>query len=260
MAAIAVVDDNPGGRHFVGAVLEKGGHTVRKVEPTCLYRVLEALHEEVPDLLIADLVMPDCPGQTLIRACREDAHLRQLRILLLTAHGDPQLALFIQSMGNVHYLAKPVSPQELSACVDSLLDKGAETDPGWSLACSGVVAIVDDSHLSRTFHAACLRKEGFRPIQITPTDLLETVLAIEAELPQLLLVDFLMPRFHGDALVRAIRARASLATVPILMITAHHSEELEAMMGPIEGIKILYKPLTPNDLMTQVKLAIACFQ
>ena len=252
MSDIAVVDDNPGARHFVGVALEKSGHSVRELEPTCLFAVLGALHEHTPDLLISDLVMPACPGQTLIRACREDPHLRNLRILLLTAHGDSQLAQFIQGMGNVHYLAKPVSPQELVACVASLLDKEVETDPGWALACSGVVAIVDDSQLSRAFHAACLRKDGYRPVQITPTDLLETVMAIEAAEPALLMVDYLMPRFHGDALIRAIRARESLRDVPILLITAHRSDELRPMLDPLGGVEILYKPITPADLMAKV--------
>ena len=257
MATIAVVDDNPGARLFVTAALGRGGHTVREIEPTCLYKVLGDLHENVPDLLVADLFMPNCPGMTLIRACREDAHLKQLRIVLLTAHGDTQLGLFLQAMGNIHYLAKPVSPQELAECVEHLLQNDLETDPGWSLACEGVVAVVDDSQLSRAFHAACLRKEGYRAVQIPPTELLETVLAIEAAKPGLLMVDFLMPRFRGDALIRAIRGRESLRNVPILLITAHRSDELKDLLSPVGGVDVLFKPITPGDLMGRVRVLMA---
>ena len=256
MATIAVIDDNAGARLFLAAALGNAGHEVQVLEPTCLYAVLKALHEAPPDLLVLDLVMPGCPGQTIIRACREDMHLRQLRILLLTAHGDRQLAQFIQSMGNIHYLAKPVSPATLQQCVDLLLDQTTETDLGWSMACNGVVAVVDDSQMSRTFHSACLRKGGFRCVQVEPTELLATVLAIEAIHPDLLVVDFLMPSFRGDALIRAIRGRESLSSVPVLVITASRSDDVINQLLPIGDVRVAFKPISPDDLVTHVKSLI----
>ena len=253
MATIVVVDDNAGARHFLAAALKQGGHTVRVVEPTCLFAILEVLHPNPPDLLVMDLVMPGCPGQTLIRVCREDLHLKQLRILLITAHGDDNLARFIQHMGNIHYLAKPVSPAVLLECVELLLNQDQETDPGWAMACNGVVAIVDDSRMSRTFHAACLRKQGYRGIQIEPTDLLATVMAIEESQPQMLIVDYLMPKFRGDALIRAIRGRESLRKIPILVVTAHRSDELIAQLLPIGGVEVAFKPISPEDLVGLVR-------
>jgi two-component system cell cycle response regulator len=252
MASILVVDDNPGARRFAVAALQRAGHEAQELEPTCLYAVLASLHNHPPDLVLMDLMMPGCPGHTLIRACREDAHLKHLRIMLLTSYGDIQLAQFLQAMGNTHYVAKPVSPVDLVGLVEHLLDPAVETDPGWSLACSGVVAVVDDSNLSRLFHAACLRKRGFRPVQIEPTDLLETVVAIEAAQPDLLLVDYLMPRFNGDALIRAIRGRESLRDIPILVATAHHSEELIAQLLPIGGVEIMFKPFGAEELVDRV--------
>jgi CheY-like chemotaxis protein len=256
MALIYVIDDSPGTRHFIAAALGKGPHEVRQIEPTCLVKVLELLHQAPPDLLVTDLVMPDCPGQTLIRVCREDPHLQQVRILLLTAHGDPQLAHFLQKMGNVHYLAKPIAPAMLADCAESLLSPGPEMDPGWSLACNGVVAVVDDSHLSRAYHAACLRKGGFRPVQIEPGGLLETVMSVEEAQPDLLVVDYLMTEFNGDALLRAIRGREALRDLPALVVTAHRADEIQSLLIPIGGVDVLYKPVPPEDLVERVRMKI----
>ena len=252
MASIIVIDDNPGARQFMAAALRQGGHTVLDVEPTCLFKVLEALHTTPPDLLVMDLIMPGCPGQTIIRACREDAHLRNLRIILVTAHGDNDLARFIQTMGNVHYLAKPVSPPMLLECVELLLDQQQVTDPGWAMACNGVVAVVDDSRMSRAFHCACLSKAGFKALQVEPTELLATVLAIEEVRPDLLIVDFMMPRFNGDALIRAIRGREALREVPVLVVTALRSDEVIAQLLPMGGVEVAFKPITPQELATRV--------
>lgn len=256
MARIAVVDDSPGTRTFVMAALAKGPHEVREIEPTCLFAVYQALHEDPPDLLITDLVMPDCPGQTLIRLCREDPHLKDVRILLLTAHGDPKLAQFLQHMGATHYLAKPVSPAMLAECVDRMLSPGTEPDPGWSLACNGVVAVVDDSQLSRAFHAACLRKAGYKAVQVDPAGLLETVITLEQAQPDLLVVDYLMTEFNGDALIRAVRARETLSRVPVLVVTAHRADEIQRLLVPLGGVEVLFKPVRPEDLVGAVgKLA-----
>jgi len=253
MASIVVIDDSKGARRFMVAALGKGGHEVQEVKPTCLFHVLEVLHRSPPDLLVMDLLMPGCPGMTLIRACREDSHLRHLRILLVTSHGDADLARFIQTMGNIHYLAKPVSPAMLQECADLLLRQEVEADPGWSMVCNGVVTVVDDSRMSRAFHAACLRKQGFRSVQIDPTELLATVLAIEESEPDLLLVDFLMPNFNGNALIRAIRGRETLRDIPVLVITAYRGDEVINQLVQLGGVKVAFKPISPEDLMVHVR-------
>lgn len=253
MAAIVVVDDNAGARLFARSSFKGSGHTVTELEPTCLFTVLQALHADPPDLLVSDLVMPTCPGQTLIRACREDVHLKDLKILLLTAHGDVRLAHFLQEMGNTHYLTKPVAPAELRACAELFLTGKLDIDPGWELACDGVVAVVDDSRLSRAFHAACLRRHGFRPLEIEPRSLVDTVSALEQAAPQLLLLDFLMPQFRGDALVRALQGSASLRDLPVILVTAHRGDEIEALPGLMPLVEVLHKPTLPETLVRRVR-------
>ena len=238
------------------AALSQAGHQVQELKPTCLFQVLSVLHQAPPDLLVTDLIMPGCPGMTLIRACREDSHLRNLRILLLTAHGDASLARFIQTMGNIHYLAKPVSPTMLQQCVDILLNEALETDPGWSMVCNGVVTVVDDSRMSRAFHAACLRKQGYRSVQIEPTEMLATILAIEESQPDLLLLDFLMPNFRGDALIRALRGRESLRELPVVVVTAYRGDELIAQLMQMDGVKVAFKPISPEELLVHVRAAL----
>lgn len=252
MARIAVVDDNAGARLFAAASVRRNGHETLEIEPTCLFRVLEALHREPVDLLISDLVMPTCPGKTLIRACREDPHLKDLRILLLTAHGDVDLARFLQGMGHTHYLTKPVAAPVLSECVEHFLKGDLEIDLGWSLACKGVVAVVDDSHLSRTFHAACMRKNGFRPVPIEPTDVMGTLRALEEAKPDLLLLDLLMPAFRGDALMRALRG-SSLRGLPVVMVTSYHGEDLKMMLDTTGVREVVFKPALPEELVGKVR-------
>ena len=253
MAEILVVDDNATARQFAGASLKGTEHAVTLLAPDCLFAVLEQLHAHPPDLLLLDLVMPGCPGLTVLRFCREDAHLKNVKTIVLTSHGDAALGRALQRMGKVHYLAKPVAPAALAECVERFLDDTLVVDPGWALACRGVVAVVDDSRLTRGYHCACMRKLGFRAVEVEPTDLVGTRDTLVALKPDLILLDYLMPSFNGEQVVRALRATESLSETPVLMVTAHQDADLETRMGGFHGGQVLFKPISMEDLARGVE-------
>ena len=253
MSSILVLDPDAEARQRTASALWQADHEVRELEPTCLFEVLQALHQACPDLLIMEAGMFGCPASPLIQACRADAHLKQMRILLLSAKAGLDLARFLHDVGNAHYLAKPVSAAELAECVQCLLQSTGEPGAAWMPLSHGTVAVVDDSPLSRAFHANCLRRSGFLPVQIPPADLLSTVLALEEVRPRLVVVDFLMPQFRGDVLIRALRGRQPLKEVPVLVVTAHRAGELATLLRPIGGVEILFKPVSDQDLAQRAR-------
>ena len=117
MPRIAIVDDSRLVRAFVAGTLRAQGHEVVEVEPSSLFDVLKVLREAPVDLLIADYLMPDCPGESLVRACREDATLRDMPVLVLSAHRDDLSLTRMQQMGIAGFLLKPVEASVLAAKV-----------------------------------------------------------------------------------------------------------------------------------------------
>jgi CheY-like chemotaxis protein len=116
MAKILVVDDNPTARQFAGACLKALDHQVTLLAPDCLFQVLAQLHQDPPDLLILDLIMPGCPGLSVLRFCREDSHLKNLKVIVMTSHGDATIGRDL-----VEVLVKPVSIGDLTRAVEALL-------------------------------------------------------------------------------------------------------------------------------------------
>jgi CheY-like chemotaxis protein len=252
VASILIIDDDTEDiRERVEEALGSSGHALHPVKPESVFAVLEAINRIKPVLVITSLSEAGCPTRSLIRICHEEPSLRRLNFILLTGQGDEELAQFLQVIGNTHLLTRPVTPEALAGCVERLVQGGAELDPGWELNCRGVVALVDDSRLSQGYHAACLRKHGFRPVKIEPTELLETVEAVERARPEVLLVDLMMPRFRGDALVRALRGRPWGARLPMVMVTAHHLDEIEAMLLNLQ-VDVLHKPVVAEELIEHV--------
>ncbi|HCZ34280.1 MAG TPA: hypothetical protein DHV93_13020 [Holophagaceae bacterium] len=121
MSRIAIVDDSRLVRTFVAGVLRAKGHETVAVEPVSLFEVLKVLRESPVDLLLADFLMPDCPGESLVRACREDEALVELPILMISAHRDDECLIRLQKLGISGFLLKPVDPAVLVDKVDEAL-------------------------------------------------------------------------------------------------------------------------------------------
>lgn len=121
MPRIAIVDDSRLVRAFAAGALRAQGHETVEVEPTSLFEVLKVLRESPVDLLVADFLMPECPGESLVRACREDAALQGLPILVVSAHRDDISLKRLQQMGISGFLLKPVDASALAAKVTEAL-------------------------------------------------------------------------------------------------------------------------------------------
>jgi two-component system phosphate regulon response regulator PhoB len=123
MAKIMIVDDSRLARTFSAACLRKQGHEVVEVDPTGIFDVLKAVKEAVPDLLIMDFLMPNCPGASLARVCREDPGLKSMRVLVLTALRDLEVNERLRGMGVTEVMFKPFEPQALADTVSSILGR-----------------------------------------------------------------------------------------------------------------------------------------
>ncbi len=121
MARIAIVDDSRLVRAFSAGALKAKGHETVEVEPTSLFEVLRVLRENPVDLVLVDFLMPECPGESLVRAVREDAALRDLPVVVVSAHRDDDTLLRLQQLGISGFLMKPVEGASLAAKVDEAL-------------------------------------------------------------------------------------------------------------------------------------------
>lgn len=82
---------------------------------------LQKIHDERPDLVISDVMMPKMSGFQLVERLREDPETARLPVLLLTARADGHDRVRGLRRGASDYLIKPFLPEELKARVDNLL-------------------------------------------------------------------------------------------------------------------------------------------
>ncbi len=113
-----------------------------------------------------------------------------------------------------------------------------------------LVAIVDDEEHLRATVSHALRKEGFRTALYS--DGAEAWESFEGSLPDLAILDIIMPRMDGLELCRRIRAVS--ARVPVMFLTSR-DEEFDRVLGLELGADdYLCKPFSLRELATRVKV------
>jgi len=115
---------------------------------------------------------------------------------------------------------------------------------------SGLVALVDDEASLRDTVGLALRREGYRVEAYA--DGRAAWEAFRQALPDVAVLDILMPRMDGLELCRRLRARSE--TLPILFLTSR-DEELDRVLGLELGADdYLVKPFSLRELVARVRV------
>ena len=114
MTSILVVDDDPYIAELVTDVLESSGFQVDRAENGAV--AIAKIQQQVPDLVVLDLMMPVMDGWEFMRQCRELPVGAATPILVMSAAQRPAA----ESFGGTAFLAKPFEMSELVEAVTSL--------------------------------------------------------------------------------------------------------------------------------------------
>jgi DNA-binding response OmpR family regulator len=118
---VLVVDDDPTVAEVITRYLEREGYEVEAVPDGAI--ALDRALEDLPSLLVLDLMLPGLDG---LEVCRRLRSVAPVPVIMLTARGDEEDRVLGLELGADDYLAKPFSPRELTARVKAVLRRAAE--------------------------------------------------------------------------------------------------------------------------------------
>ncbi|WP_422929872.1 sigma-54-dependent transcriptional regulator [Singulisphaera sp. PoT] len=116
---ILVVDDTPLIREHLRVILEMDGYEVETANDG--RSALAAVRERLFHLVITDLRMPDMSGIELLQSVR--AEKLPFGVIVLTGHGDTQVALDVMKAGADDFVTKPYEPDHLRFLVQRILER-----------------------------------------------------------------------------------------------------------------------------------------
>ncbi len=116
---ILVVEDNQGLRSYISGELRT---SYRVIEAENGLDALGKVKTDLPDLVIADIMMPEMDGVTFNRKLKKNAETASIPVIFLTAKASKENVLTGLNEGADDYLTKPFDPQILQARVHNLIE------------------------------------------------------------------------------------------------------------------------------------------
>ncbi len=120
-AKVLIVDDNVSNLDVLTRRVQRLGmepHTANDG-----HMAMHRLNEEPFDLVLLDIMMPNMNGMQVLGKIKEDAELRNIPVIIISAVEDTNSIARCIELGAEDFLAKPFNPQILQARISASLEK-----------------------------------------------------------------------------------------------------------------------------------------
>lgn len=119
---------------------------------------------------------------------------------------------------------------------------------------SSTILVVEDEPAIQELVSVNLSFAGHKVLRAADAEQAQTL--IRAELPDLILLDWMLPGTSGVALARKLRTEERTKAVPIIMLTAKGAEQ-----DKVDGLEAgaddyITKPFSPKELMARIKAVL----
>jgi CheY-like chemotaxis protein len=118
---VLVIDDQDEARGLVAYALGAEGYRVSEAEDA--QAALHLLGEEVPDLILSDIMMPGLDGFGLVERIRSDRRLLGVPVIFMTAATNTEIEDRARAQGVEHFVRKPYKIKQVLAMVRGTLER-----------------------------------------------------------------------------------------------------------------------------------------
>jgi CheY-like chemotaxis protein len=179
--------------------------------------------------------MPDMDGWSVLSALKADEALNDIPVVMVSMVDDKSTGY---TLGATSYLTKPVSREQLLESINRQLEA------------TGEVLVVEDDANTRGMLARVLAKAGWAVVEAE--DGQQGLAALQANTPQLILLDLMMPVMDGFEFLREVRSRAEWRDVPVIVITAKDLTKADHRLLSERVERVLTKGVYSRDELIEV--------
>jgi signal transduction histidine kinase/CheY-like chemotaxis protein len=195
--SILVVDDDPNIRSLLQQELTEAGYSVRLAEDG--RKALTLIREEIPGLIILDVMMPEMNGFDVAAVLKNDPSTMDIPIIILSIVEDKERGF---RLGVDRYLTKPIDTVTLFHEVDTLLDQGKSKKK--------VMVVDQDASTIRTLTDA-LETRGYQVVESNGNELVSQAVLSK---PDIIILNSIL---SSDEAVRALRFEKGMENVLFLI-------------------------------------------
>jgi CheY-like chemotaxis protein len=217
-----VIDDDPAIQELLSKYLKKLGYQVALAnngeEGLLLAEQLK------PRVITLDVMMPDLDGWAVLSKLKENSLLSSIPVIMLSIMEDKNYGY---SLGASEYLVKPINYEQLQ----QVLKK-------YRLVEDLYIMVIEDDVATRMMLIQMLQRAGWTVTAAEHGKEALHLLAQLERLPDLILLDLMMPEMDGFELTQRLRHHPIWRGIPIVVLTARDltTEERAQLHGQVEMI------------------------
>ncbi|MFC1701205.1 PleD family two-component system response regulator [Pseudomonadota bacterium] len=119
MARVLIVDDSPSQVFTLKNLLEQWGHETITAENGT--QALQMAREEVPDVILMDVVMPGMSGFQTTRKLSKDLATCRIPVIFVSTKDGEADRIWGMRQGATAYVTKPVNPESLMTAISDAI-------------------------------------------------------------------------------------------------------------------------------------------
>lgn len=204
---ILVVEDNAATGQLIQSQLRSSGYETLRCDQPELATEMAAEHH--PDAITLDLIMQPVHGLEVLLRLKNDTRTSKIPVIVVTIVDQPGVGT---ALGADEYLVKPVDKATLLAAVERCLSARGGAAP------VRPILVVEDDVSTREMIEEMLKARGYSVI--TAIDGAQARARVAQTLPDLVVLDLLLPKMSGLELLAEWRGSARTADLPVFVLTS----------------------------------------
>jgi len=206
-AKILLIEDDPAAIQLIESQLTSSGYEV--VLCSQPQHALEIAAQVQPQAITLDLLMKPTSGWEILLQLKNDIRTTNIPVIVVTIVDHPSAGA---ALGADEYLVKPVDKVTLLRTVERCLGRNTNTSPAQS------ILVVEDDAPTREMIAEILKTKGYKVA--VAADGASARAQVAAALPELVILDLMLPKVSGFELLAEWRADPRTADIPVFVLTS----------------------------------------
>ncbi|MDO8447128.1 MAG: response regulator [Deltaproteobacteria bacterium] len=222
---ILVVEDDPKLSRLLSVYLDQAGYRVETAMDG--EEAIKKARELQPFAITLDIMLPKKDGWQVLQELKGMPETKDIPVTIVSMVENQEIGF---SLGAADYLVKPVNREELLGSLGKFTFTTKVTKGRVK------VLVVDDDPKIIEFLTTILRKEGFHVDSATGGE--EGLRMALEEIPDLIILDLMMPNVSGFDVIRELRKHPAGRDVPIFVCTAKDlsRDEKERLLADVSKI------------------------
>lgn len=224
LLALVIEDDDQAAEVLRLQLESEGFRIVRAISAESALALAE---QECPDLITLDILLPGMDGWEFLQRFKQETRFAAVPVVIISIVADRGRGM---SLGAAQVMQKPVSRETMNAALTQL--GFASRSGGRQLS----ALIIDDDPKAIQLITTYLDSFGYRTLSALGGE--EGIHTARHAQPDLIVLDLMMPEVNGFDVVEALKADASTAGIPVMILTAKQitTEDKLRLSGDVKKV------------------------